>query len=66
MSKFISAEPGPNKTVIYTDSEGKKYEYSKGDRAWRNNNPGNLKSGEVSKRMLLSMKITLKDISVFS
>lgn len=50
MSKFISAEPGPKKTVIYTDSDGKKYEYSKGDRAWRNNNPGNLKSGEVSKR----------------
>ena len=50
MNKFISAISGPKHTVIYTDSDGKKYEYSKGDPAWRNNNPGNLKSGDVSKR----------------
>ena len=49
MSKFISATSGQKHTIIYTDSYGKKYEYSKGDPAWRNNNPGNLKSGDVSK-----------------
>jgi hypothetical protein len=50
VNKYISAISGPKHTVIYTDTDGKKYEYSKGDPAWRNNNPGNLKSGDVSKR----------------
>ena len=50
MSKFITAMAGPKNTVIYTDSDGKKIEYSKGDRTWRNNNPGNLVSGDVSRR----------------
>jgi hypothetical protein len=50
VSKFISAKDGPNHTVIYTDSEGREFEYAKGDRAWRNNNPGNLVSGNVSRR----------------
>lgn len=50
MCKFIAAAPGQKHTVIYTNSDGQKYEYSKGDPAWRNNNPGNLKSGDVSKR----------------
>lgn len=50
MSKFINAKDGPKHSVIYTDSDGGVFEYSKGDRAWRNNNPGNLNTGAVSKR----------------
>jgi hypothetical protein len=50
MGKFIKAEAGPKATVIYTDSEGKQWQYSGGSRTWRNNNPGNLVSASVSKR----------------
>lgn len=50
MGKFIKAEAGPKATVIYTDSDGKYWQYSGGSRTWRNNNPGNLVSASVSKR----------------
>lgn len=50
MEKFIKAEAGPKTSVIYTDSDGKKWQYSGGSRTWRNNNPGNLVSATVSKR----------------
>ena len=50
MPKYIKAEPGPRRTVIYTDSDGKKWEFSGGSRPWRNQNPGNLVPGNVSKR----------------
>lgn len=50
MSRFIHAEGGENKTVIYTDESGRKYVFSGGTRPWRNNNPGNLVPGRISKR----------------
>ena len=49
-SIFGKALPGPGNSVIYEGADGKKYKYSGGDRAWRNNNPGNLVPGIVSKR----------------
>jgi len=50
MPKYIKANPGPGRSVIYTDTAGKDWEYSKGTRPWRNQNPGNLVPGTVSKR----------------
>lgn len=47
---FIKAEKGLNHSVIYTDDSGKRFKYSGGSRAWRNNNPGNLRPGTISKR----------------
>lgn len=49
-SKFISAEAGPGNSVIYTDSDGKRFKFSGGNRTWRNGNPGNLRPGAVSRR----------------
>ncbi|MDR3608830.1 MAG: DUF3892 domain-containing protein [Oligoflexia bacterium] len=50
MPKYIKAEPGPGKSVIYTDSNGNQWRFDGGSRAWRNQNPGDLVSGKVSKR----------------
>jgi len=50
MSKYVKAEAGPNNTVIYTDSDGKKWKFEGGSRPWRNQNPGNLVPGKVSRR----------------
>jgi len=50
MPKYIIAEAGPNNSVIYTDAEGKKWKFEGGSRPWRNQNPGNLVPGNVSKR----------------
>ena len=50
MSRMISAVPGPKDTVIYTDENGGRFSYSGGTRTWRNNNPGNLVPGKISKR----------------
>jgi hypothetical protein len=50
MTKFIKAVPGSKHSVIYTDSDGREFSYENGSRAWRNNNPGNLVVGFVSKR----------------
>lgn len=49
-SKFIKATSGPKGSVIYESKDGRKFCYSKGNWTWRNNNPGNLVPGEVSKR----------------
>lgn len=49
MSKFIKAEAGLHRTVIYTDDSDRHFRYSGGTRTWRNNNPGNLVPGKVSK-----------------
>jgi hypothetical protein len=48
--KFIKATPGPKHSVIYETEDGRKFSYSKGNWTWRNNNPGNLVVGKVSKR----------------
>lgn len=50
MPKFIKAESGPGKTVIYTDPKGKQWKFEGGTRSWRNQNPGNLVPGNVSQR----------------
>ena len=48
--KFIKAVPEPKNSVIYEREDGRKFCYSKGDPAWRTNNPGNLVPGAISKR----------------
>ena len=50
MAKFVKAVEGPKHTVIYTDEKGRRFIYSGGDPNWRNNNPGNLRPGAVTKR----------------
>ena len=50
MGKYISAAQGLNNTVIYTDASGKHFKFSGGTWTWRNNNPGNLAPGDVSRR----------------
>lgn len=50
MAKYIKAEPGPGNSVIYTDIDGKQWKFEGGTRPWRNQNPGNLVPGKVSKR----------------
>ena len=48
--RFTKAKEGPKGSVIYTDENGDQFVASSGDRNWRNNNPGNLKPGNVSRR----------------
>lgn len=48
--KYIKGEAGPKNSVIYTDSDGNKWEFKGGTRPWRNTNPGNLVPGQISKR----------------
>jgi hypothetical protein len=50
MAKYIKAEAGPGNSVIYTDTSGKQWQFEGGNRPWRNQNPGNLVPGKVSKR----------------
>jgi len=50
MPRYIKAEDGPKKSVSYTDATGTRYLYAEGTRTWRNNNPGNLVPGEISRR----------------
>ncbi len=49
MPKFVKAVQGPNYSVIYVDSAGKKYLFSGGTWAWRNHNPGNMRPGDSSR-----------------
>jgi len=49
-SKYIKAESGPGRSVIYTDRNGKRWMFKGGNRPWRNHNPGNLVVGNISKR----------------
>ncbi len=50
MPKYAKAESGPGNSVIYTDTTGKQWRFEGGSRPWRNQNPGNLVPGKVSKR----------------
>ncbi len=50
MPNYVKAEQGLNHSVIYTDNFGNRYRFSGGTWVWRNHNPGNIKSGSVSKR----------------
>lgn len=49
-NNFISASDGDNNSVIYTDKAGQKLKYIGGTRAWRNNNPGNLRYYDFAKK----------------
>ncbi len=49
MGKYVKAVSGPNSSVIYTDDGGKQWVHSGGTRTWRNNNPGNLVVGSISR-----------------
>lgn len=50
MPKYITAQPGPKTSVIYTDSKGNQWQFEGGTRPWRNQNPGNLVPGKISQR----------------
>ena len=50
MRKYIKAEAGSGRSVIYTDTDGKQWRFEGGSRPWRNQNPGNLVPGKVSAR----------------
>jgi hypothetical protein len=50
MPKYIKARQGPKNSVIYTDSDGNEWIFEGGFIPWRNQNPGDLVSGNVSKR----------------
>ena len=50
MGRYVHAEKGKGLTVIYTDESGDKVLFSGGTRTWRNNNPGNVRPGDISKK----------------
>jgi hypothetical protein len=50
MPKYVKAKPGPNNSVVYTDAEGNDWIFEGGNRPWRNQNPGDLVPGNISKR----------------
>ena len=50
MTRYVKVIDGPGTSVTYIDENGYHVIYSSGARAWRNNNPGNLREGVVSKR----------------
>jgi hypothetical protein len=50
MSPFVRAQAAPSHSIIYQDNTGKFYRFSGGTWAWRNNNPGNLVPGDISKQ----------------
>lgn len=50
MPRYVKAEEGSGRSVIYTDDKGKQWKFEGASRPWRNQNPGNLVPGKVSKR----------------
>ena len=48
--RLIEAYSGPGLSLTYIDENGFYSLYSGGSRNWRNNNPGNLRPGTVSRR----------------
>lgn len=58
MAVFIKAEPGMKHSVIYTDEAGQYFRYSGGTWAWRNQNPGNIRPGNMSRKQGQINKIT--------
>lgn len=48
MTRYIKVIDGPGTSVTYIEENGYHVIYSGGSRAWRNNNPGNLREGVVS------------------
>ena len=50
LPKFVRAQVGSGKKVLYFTKDGQIFVFSGGDPNWRNNNPGNLVPGDISKR----------------
>ena len=50
MTRFVEAFAGHGTSVIYVDENGHHVLCSDGTRTWRNNNPGNLRPGTISRR----------------
>lgn len=50
MSKYVKARQGPKNSVIYTDKNGDDWIFEDGNIPWRNQNPGDMKQGGVSRR----------------
>jgi hypothetical protein len=50
MTQYVEAFAGSGNSVIYVDENGHHVRYFEGSRTWRNNNPGNLRPGSVSRR----------------
>jgi len=48
--KYIKAMAGANNSVVYEIDDGRSYLWSGGTRAWRNNNPGNIRGGDFANR----------------
>lgn len=49
MNEFVKSESISGNRVRYTDSSGRSFIYNKGSRAWRNNNPGNIRPPKRTK-----------------
>jgi len=47
--KYIKAVAGENNSVVYETEDGTIYTWSGGTRAWRNNNPGNIRGGDFAR-----------------
>lgn len=50
MPKYVKARQGPKNSVVYTDSDGNEWLFDGGNIPWRNQNPGDLVPGKISKR----------------
>jgi hypothetical protein len=48
--RFVRAIAGPKNSVIYFTDEGHRFQFVGGKRTWRNQNPGNMVVGKVSRR----------------
>jgi len=47
VSNYVSASAGADNTVLYTDADERVFQYTGGDRNWRNQNPGNVRSNSI-------------------
>ncbi len=48
--RFVHANEGPKHSVVYSTPEGHRFQFIGGTRTWRNQNPGNMVVGKVSRR----------------
>ncbi len=47
MDTYVKAYAGQGTEVIYETADGRKVRFSGGDRNWRNQNPGNIRSNSI-------------------
>ena len=48
--KYTSAAAGADNSVVYKCEDGNFVSWARGTRAWRNNNPGNIRDGDFTRR----------------